>query len=461
MSNIKKMLLIGLPLLLAGLLLAELLLTDRSHLSKEEALGKLLKEAQQREEKAVIVRHVSKQMEEIAYQQKEISDTQRKEAEWQATENFRMKLRVEEEWKKAVTAQQEAVEAYRVADSQKALAQERQYQAEYAKRVADTLTYLTLGRSLGSLSVTQYKTGNYETAALLAYAAWNFINKYRGDVFLSSVFNSLSLSAGESHVWLRHKGGVSAIAFLPVSEAEATFYTVSRYGEVLLWSEDGKGDYLTKSIFHATDFDFRAAHVDSVGVLYALSYDGRLLEYAHGQSRIREVQKEEYTQMMFPDDKRLLSLKKDHPAAATSFSYCSTSRQLAIGYADGMILLYDPEQQTFRRLIGHRSAVTAMVLEESKLYSCGYDRTLRLWNLTVERPESVVVLESTSWFHSLTLGHDEETLFAGDEGGNLYRMCVSPDRMAAAIHKKLTRSFTPAEWRYYMGTQIPYEKFTP
>ena len=149
MGRRKRILLISVPSCIACMLVIGLFYVEHSYLAKIDYLECLLKEAKQREAKAVVVRHVSKQMEEIAYQQKEISDKQRKEAELQASENFRMKLRVEEEWKKAVTAQQEALAAYRLADKQKALAEERQYQAEYAKRVADTLTYLTLGRSLG------------------------------------------------------------------------------------------------------------------------------------------------------------------------------------------------------------------------------------------------------------------------------------------------------------------------
>ena len=183
------------------MLFIEYLYVQHTSLARLEYLEELMRDAQQREEKAVVVRRVSKQMEEIAYQQKEISDRQREQAEQQAEENYRMKLRVEEEWKKAVVARQEALEAYQLADRQKALAEERQYQAEYAKRVADTLTYLTLGRSLGSLSITQHQTGNYEIASLLAYSAWSFVGRYQGDVFLPSVFNSLSLSAGQTFLW--------------------------------------------------------------------------------------------------------------------------------------------------------------------------------------------------------------------------------------------------------------------
>lgn len=512
MTRTRKILLISVPFLVVCVLLIKLLFVEHSYLIQSNKMGNKLKEAEQREEKAVVIRHVSKQMEEIAYQQKDIADKQRKEAELQAAENFRMKLRVEEEWKNAVTAQQDALEAYRQADKQKALAEERQYQAEYAKRVADTLTYLTLGRSLGSLSMTQYKIGNYEIASLLAYSAWSFVKKYRGDVFLSSVFNSLSLSAGRSSVWQRHKGGISAIVFPTVSGTEDTLYTVSQYGEILLWSGDEQGGYRTKTILSEPQHDFRDGSVDSNGALYALSYGGKLLKLSHGQQQIFHLEGTDYTQMMFVNEKCLLSsaagivlfsgkeqplysspditcmgktnnslcigrsngdilqitlsgeenmsVRNEHHAPVTAFGYCPKSGQFAIGYVDGTLLLFDSELKTFRKLVGHRSAITALVLRKSKLYSCGYDRTLRLWNLSVEKPESVVILESSSWLYSLALGSDGDTLFAGDENGNLYRMCVSPDRMAANLKKNLSRNFTREEWAYYMGNQLPFEVYT-
>ena len=455
MTGIRKILFWVVPFLIVCSFLIKSLYAEHVYSTQVNELENRLKDARQREEKAVVIRHVSKQMEEIAYQQKEVSDEQRKEAEFQASENFRMKLRVEEEWKNAVTSQQEAVKAYRLADSRKALAEERQYQAEHAKRVADTLTYLTLGRSLGSLSVTQYKAGNYEIASLLAYAAWDFIRKYRGDVYLSSVFNALSLSAGLSSVWQRHKGGISAITFSPDRETKDAFYTVSKYGELLFWSRDAYGIYRTKTLFFDPQFDFRAAYIDSSGGLRVLSYDGKVLRFSQGKQLMSQ-----WDNPLLPDSCLNAMKNNDCKAPVTAWGHCPKSKQLAIGYEDGTLLLFDAERKNVRKLVGHRSAIAAIVIRENKLYSCSYDRTLRLWNLSAEKLEPVVILESTSWLHSLAFDPSEEMLLAGDENGNLYRLCVSPDRMAAYIRKNLSRNFTHEEWAYYMGNQLPFEVYT-
>lgn len=512
MSRIKPVLWIGISCCMVIMLLVGTLSVNHTSRNKVDYLSDLLREARQREEKAVVVRHVSKQMEEIAYQQKEISDKQRKVAELQASENFRMKQRVEEEWKKAVKAQHEALEAYQQADKQKALAEERLYQAEYAKRVADTLTYLTLGRSLGSLSITQYETGNDEIAALLAYSAWNFVGRYRGDVFLPSIFNSLSLSAGQPTLWQQHKGGITSVILSSDSMGMDTFYTTGKYGEILYWKKDSEGIYHSKTLFSDPDFDFRDACLSSKDTLYALSYNGKLLKLFNEQFKVHLLPEKNYRHILPLENKNLLlsasgglvsletgqlfsktpditcigksdrclfvgrnngdiiqmsfSGKEEKPAAnyhrspVTAFGFCPESGLFAIGYGDGTILLLDSQEHVFQKLIGHRSAITAIELWKDKLYSCGYDRTLRLWNLAAERLESVVILESSSWLHTLKLSRNKKVLWTGDENGNLYQLAVSPDSMAVYIRKNLPRNFTREEWTYYIGDRIPFETYT-
>lgn len=519
MNNARKIMLAGSPLCVACLLAAGLVFQRYSIRKSVAGMEAQLEEAHKREEKSVMVRSVSKQMEEIAYQQKGISDLQRKEAEVQAAENYRMKLRVEEEWKRAVKAQEEAVKAYRLADRQKALAEERQVQAEYAKRVADTLAYLTLGRSLASLSITQYKAGNHEMAFLLAYSSWDFVKRYHGDTFLPSVFNALSLSSGQPFVWQKHKGGITSIV-VPAkdtgSEHEPVLYALSKYGEIVAWKKDSLGAYYSEVLFADPQYDFRAACMDAADRLQALSYDGTLLELSKdGQTRILATAGKGYVEMVLPEDGRplLLSVAGDiisgesrekfcdlsdvtcmrmagnghgllagskngdvfridtagnkkklgnyHPAAVTALCQSPEGKSLAVGYADGMLLLAGTNGEILQRLVAHRAAISGICIRDDKLYSCSYDRTLRLWNLATERREAVTVLESSSWLLSLAFSLDGTALLAGDGNGDFYRMSVSPDSMAGRIRSRLSRNFTPEEWTYYMGNQIPYETYVP
>ena len=88
-----------------------------------------LEEFQDKERQSVLIQRVSQQMEEIAYQQKDISEKRRQEAVAQTRKANQMQQQAEIAREKAFTALWEAENAYRLADEQKNLAMERQLQA--------------------------------------------------------------------------------------------------------------------------------------------------------------------------------------------------------------------------------------------------------------------------------------------------------------------------------------------
>lgn len=471
------------------------------------ALESELEEARKRAEDAVLIRSVSRQMEEIAYQQKELSDRQRRRAELQAQENYRMKLRVEEEWKRAVTAQEEAEKAYEMAESQRRLAEERRLQAEMSKRKADTLTYLTLGRSLGTTAATLFRTGNPETATLLAYASWTFVKRYGGDRFTPSVYNAMTLVSGQPYVWKYHRGGIGAVVW----KNTGAFYSVGRYGEVMEWTVGTGGKHGTRTLMSDPQRDFRDAYLADNGLLYALSYGGEILAFSDDkEEQCRTLGKRKCVSLL-PMGGDLWTLTSDgwlqstdeirflpvegltcvtafgnrlfagtangdlmeihgnawynrttcnlHPATVTAIAHDRVSGITAWGYDDGTVMLTDRKGKRLKRLVGHRSAVTGLAFTGNMLCSCSHDRTLRLWNLLEERTESVIALEAGSWLLCMALSPDGKTLLAGDAEGSIYCLSVFPDDMAGVLRKSLRRELTHREWEYYIGKGVPYETY--
>lgn len=496
--------------ILFGVTLWCLLWSKRSSTRADMLNGKL-KEACQRAANAVMIRSVSRQMEEIAYQQKELSDSQRMRAEHQAQDNYKMKLKVEQEWRHALSSQQEAERAYRVAENQRQLAEEQRKQAneqrekaENAKRKADTLTYLTLGRSLGSIAMTQYHTGNRIIASLLAYSSWLFIKRHEGDIYQSSVFNALSLISGQPTSWHCHKAGISSIIWDKTDKH--CFYTCGYYGEVLKW-EEKNGRYKTRDIYVNSNEDFRSLYFGSGNVLHALTYSGKLMTfgktlqvYDTGKKgcvnllssdagtwlltragRLYNAKGPEVTgprkitcittdrtniyigcengDMLQTDSamKGLRILSNLHHTAITAIATDTTTGRVAWGYEDGTILLTGRNGRPIKTLIGHQSAVTGLVIHNERLYSCSLDRTLRLWNLHDQRTEPVTAMLGKGWLLCLSLSPDQKRLFIGDSNGNLYCQSVSPDDMAVSIRNSLPRNFTRQEWKQYIGDGVPYE----
>ena len=177
-----------------------------------------ISELQRKEKHATVLRSVSAQMEDIAYQQKAISDEKREEALQQTRLANEMRERSEIERQHAIIAQnsavvsqQKALEAYDQAESQRQIAEHQRIQAEFSKRVADTLSYIALSRSLGSLAVAQSKSGNQEIADMLCYASYIFSRRYMGDVNNPAIFEALTLCSESKKEWPEHDAPVSCI----------------------------------------------------------------------------------------------------------------------------------------------------------------------------------------------------------------------------------------------------------
>ena len=152
-------------LLLASV--AAALYMRRSHGERINELETQLNVLREQAKQSAIDRRVSKQMEEIAFGQQALSEERSQEAIRQSEIAQEMTLRSEEERKKALEAQgiaelsaNEAMNAYQMVERQRQEADEQRRQAEHAKLVADTLNYISLGRTLGSQSYSIYQTGD-------------------------------------------------------------------------------------------------------------------------------------------------------------------------------------------------------------------------------------------------------------------------------------------------------------
>lgn len=507
-------------ILISGLLLIHIIFyLAYYHLVREnDRVLTELNALRKQEKQSDLIQSVSRQMEEIAYQQKDISEERRREAVAQTEKASRMQHQANVERERALAAQSEAEKAYRQADWQKELAMKRLLQAEYSRRVADTLSYLSLGRSLGTFSVIQYQSGNTELAALLAYSSWNFTQKSGGDAFHPAIFNALSRSCQQGHSWFHHKGAITSI--IPVEPIDSIhqnerLVTCSKYGELLRWDYDGKY-YSVTTLVKDTRYDFRCVYQSPNGFIYSLSYNGSLV--IAGPSGIQVIPlsgsgfkwmvplegnrlciistqgiyifdclghtvhsvdtlgatitfagKSEKCIYVFMEEGRtkIYSLKgefiryaKDQTDGLSVTAFCSLSGTgYAVGCKDGCILLCQPDGTVIKKLIGHRAPVTSLSIQGSRLFSGSYDNTLRMWNMEEVKVEPAVILEHTGWIHSFYLSSDEAFVFMGDEQGGLYQFPFSPAYMADVILGRLVRNFTREEWEYYIGVRIPFESY--
>ena len=249
---------------------------------KVEDLEKEVEALRLQERRSAVDRSVSKQMEELANEQREISDEKREEAIQQTRVANEMRLRSELERQNAIIAERnavaserKAVEASEIAESQRQMAEHQRLLAEMSKQKADTLSYIALGRSLGSISTIQAQAGNEDVANLLSYASYLYTSRYRGDIYYPAVFQSLMRSSQSVVSWTEHTGAVTNLEYMPGEDHRLV--SVSDYGEIILSERQGN-NLKTKVLFRNKDFDFRDVIINRTnGCIYAASRSGHLV----------------------------------------------------------------------------------------------------------------------------------------------------------------------------------------
>lgn len=471
-----------------------------------------LKVLQTEEKRSRVLRSVSAQMEEIAYEQKKISDEQREEALEQSRLANEMRERSEMERQKAIAAQQlaiaserRALEAYDQAEQQRRAAEHQRREAERAKRTADTLSYVALGRSLGSMALAQWEAGNGEEARLLSYAAYHYTRTYRGNVYYPSVYQSLSHCSQSVHSRTVHEGVVTDIGFSAANPNQLV--SVTNYGEVRL-EERGRG---WRMLLKDSRYDFRDCYVrPSTGDIYVIDRHGNL--YIHsvkrdvvlpltgilhpfslenlkddryllivGEDGLMELDMDtnrvtaqrktgfrpvctsrwDYSPVVFDDRGmmhtvrsmgRMESRRVPVDGQVTAFASSKNEHYEAYGMDNGTIYLVKGGER--KRLVGHGSRITKLKANGARLYSSSYDGTVKLWMTNSERTEPMTLLTVKGWIMNFTFDISKNYLWVCDRKGQLTEALISVEMMAEEVRRSLTREFTDEEWDYYIGKNI-------
>ena len=493
----------------------------KSDASRVEELEAQLDTLQRQEKRSAVLRSVSAQLEKIAYQQKTISDEQRLEAIEQTKYANEMRERSEIERQNAIIAQNNAVEsehkaleAFDIAEKQRELAEHQRIQAEFSKRIADTLSYIALGRSLGSLSITQYQTGNHELANMLSYAACLYTERYNGDLHYPAVFSSLMQTSQSKNIWSEHHGAVTCLEF--IQGIENMMVTASDFGEIMIHQKSGD-KMRSNLIFNDKQFDFRFLIVTQLGDILAISRTGHLvifknlkvkaimpLEMVNHPNRIdmmndgefylisgenslalldgktykvisfrnldfkiTAASRVDYKPLLFDDKGRMhvvetidkfYTKKIPVQGKVTSYASSKSSKLQAYGMNDGTIFLIDKNGK-ITRLQGHRSRISKMKINKTDLYSSSYDGKLNLWVATNEKIEPMTLFSTGSWIYTFTFDNSKNSVWTGDQRGNITEAIISVPLMKEKLQKKIKRNFTTDEWNYFIGQNVPYEPF--
>ena len=509
----------------AGVLLAGLAGTAlygwQSEHQKVENLQAQIEDLEKQVMRSTVDRSVSRQMEEIANEQREISDEKREEALQQTKVANEMRLRSELERqnaliaeKNAVASEKKAIEASEVAENERKLAEHQRLLAEMSKQKADTLSYIALGRSLGSISTIQAQAGNEDVANLLSYASYLYTQRYGGDIFYPAVFQSLMQSSKSMTSWTEHTGAVMNLEYMPGDDNRLV--SVSNYGEILL--NQRQGDRLqTKVLLKNSDYDFRDVIISKTGKIYAVSRTGHLAVIQEDLKTVKiiDLDKIEHPMRLHDiSDNNLLIIgensmglfdmkrniirgtralgfhvikasrksglpllfdnqgkmhlvsgldnmkTEDVPVTGTVTAYCESKNTgiEAYGMSDGTIWLIQKDGKK-QKLLGHRSRISKMKLNGRRLFSSSYDGKVNLWITDKEKIEPMTLIETKNWIMHFNFDSTKTTFWMGDAKGGLTAVNISVPIMVNSVKQKLTRNLTADEWNYFIGQSVPYESF--
>lgn len=474
----------------------------------QENLDKLTKE----EKRSVVMQSVNAQMEEIANEERRISDEQREEAIAQTKVAEEMRRKAEIERQNALVAEQRAVEASEVARSQQKIAEEQRSQAEQSKRIADTLTYISLARTLGQTAITQYKADHHDIADLLAHTACLFTDRYRGDIYAPTVYQALAMTSQSKNVWHKHKGIITDVAFS--DEKSGYMITCSTYGELMKHTNFESGKLNSEMLVSNPRYDFRDLFIDRPSnTTYALSRSGHLvivdknkkvqaIEINIPKPKDLDVSGDQFIifcesgMALFDTQSRTIVQEKklpfqieymtryqNYPVAfdrqgnmhlikgfnnietsrvpvkgqVTAFAESKNQHLIAYGMRDGTIYLFNAKgQQT--RLVGHQSRISKLKVDGIRLYSSSFDGTMNLWLTNAAKIEPMTLFTTRGWIINFTFDLKKTHVWSGDQNGNLTQALISVSQMQKRLQAKLKRNLTREEWNYYVGRNVPYEE---
>ncbi len=488
---------------------------DRERINELESQLSVLREQEQR---SAVDRRVSKQMEEIAYGQQILSEERSQEAIRQSEIAKKMTLLSETERQNAIKAQgiaeksaAEAMTAYQMAERQRGEADNQRRQAEYAKTVADTLNYISLGRTLGAASYSIYQTGDTEIGNMLAYASYLYTHDYGGDLFNPSVFQALTQSAGIRRSWSTHNGSISRIT---ISPDNSKLITVSTYGEIFV--HEMKGNRLTTTpLMKDKQYCFRDVYAAKGDKDYAISSTGHLVMIEGSKTRVVMVENVDkpFNLQAMNDGKQLLIIGENSAALldistnrflgtrrlpfrvvysgrrdykpilfdnrggmhlvnslndmtnektglegqVTAYASSKNQHLEAYGMYDGTIWVIDGSGKK-HKLVGHLSQITKLKFNGKRLYSSSFDGKLLFWMTGDQQIKPITLFQSGSWLIDFIFSSDKNNIWTAEQNGTVTEYLISLPKIAQRLQKNVKRNFTRDEWNYYVGKGIPYRK---
>lgn len=155
----------------------------------------------------------------------------------------------------------------------------------------------------------------------------------------------------------------------------------------------------------------------------------------------------------------------DKPGAVIhALALSEVTHRIAIGDNVGALkviaLNNEQEKTTDFQLVGHTNRIiTELIFNEqlNQLVSASTDGTVRLWNLDDPDRFPVVIDESKNWVTSISVDNFNARVYAACKDRVFRAYPLSSGELFQELYPYLKRDISPAEWKRYIGTDIPFQ----
>ncbi|OFY95095.1 MAG: hypothetical protein A2491_18700, partial [Bacteroidetes bacterium RIFOXYC12_FULL_35_7] len=286
--------------------------------------------------------------ESLAKQEKINAELQRAKAEESANEALIQKLLADSSANVALT--------------EKLKAESNSVAARRAESRAQELRFLSIAQSMAVKSLQIERDKNEK--ALVAYQAFLFNNKYKGQKFNTDIFSGLlnALKAFKGKGFNYHNGHTASVRSIVFNPINNIFYSAGNDGKILQWDGNDSLKYLT--LYKNKGFN----------TCLAISINGRWL--ACGTDSLIQVFD------LFGNIGNPAKIFKGHTGTISSLAFSPDCNTLASSSADNSILFWDIESSSMQVFIKRNALVKSLAFtpDGKRIIGGTNDGKLILWN---------------------------------------------------------------------------------
>lgn len=136
-------------------------------------------------------------------------------------------------------------------------------------------------------------------------------------------------------------------------------------------------------------------------------------------------------------------------------------KMLAIGREKGDAIIWDLEnEKLIRNISGHQSAIMDLDFSPDNKYllTASRDRTSRVFEIANTRKLPMLFDDHDDWVMTATFDHSGQKVITGSKDGFIRIWELDPKVLADRICQYVDREMTMAEWKEYVGSEVPYEE---